>query len=296
MITTVARLQRMTCRAVLGAALTALPADAIATRASRPIETGEQRIAVVIGPIDAAAAAGSAFGWSARLPHGVMLHHVSIALVDATGRPFAGTAAWTAALLGSTGSWSMSLDRRSALVHTLELPRPLALHIEATDSIMVRGHVKIVSGSGPVHIQITLAYEPLGSPLTRFAVMPLAVRLTPRASVVEVPDAAVAHEWVAPVDGRLMVLLGLPADATGELVLEDVESGDTLWREILQPLTGEGFGRRADVVRVGAPVRAGRLYRLTLHAPGPAGTAPDGRQVHALLAPVRSALAVAARD
>jgi hypothetical protein len=92
-----------------------------------------------------------------------------------------------------------------------------------------------------------------------------------------------------------MALAGVPADLTGEMILEDAETGTAMWREVLQPVSGESFGRRGDVIRIGAQVQAGRRYRLTLRtADDVTDTAAAGLLLHALLMPVRSALIAAA--
>jgi hypothetical protein len=299
MITNGKRLQRISCGVVLSAliAAPAVAADSIASVVRITDEGGVHQIVVSIGPFEVTGPAGSSFAWSTRLPHGVMLHRVGVLLVDAFGQPFDGAPEWAAALsIGPTGA-SMPLVQRSILLYALELPRPLGLRLDPEDSVAVRGHVDADGTSAPLHVRITLDYEPLGGPLSRFAVLPLQLRLSGPADRAAGTDAAhVMREWQVPVDGRIMVIVGVPADASGELILEDVKSGAMVWHGILQPATGEGFGRATDVVRVGAAVQAGRFYRLTLRCADGGTTGVADRLVHALVAPVRTGVRVAVRN
>jgi hypothetical protein len=300
MITTGRQLQRMSCSMALSALLTAraVAADATTT-VVRFADVGDtQQIVVSIGPFEVAGAAQSGFAWSARLPHGVMLHRVSVELVDAVGLPYDSAPDWAATLFASSTAAGVHLVQLSSLMRALELPRPLGLRLDAEDSLAVRGHVRATGTSAPLHVRITLDYEPVDGPLSRVPVLPLLLRVAvPGDSAVDPGAGGSSRAWQAPVDGRIMVLVGVPLDAAGQLTLEDVESATILWHEILQPVTGEGFGRAGNVVRVGAAVQAGRVYRITLHcADGEAAAAMADRPVHALLAPSRTAMAVAVRD
>jgi hypothetical protein len=299
MITTGRQLQRMSCSIALSALLTAraVAADATTTVVRIIDVGGTQRIVVSIGPFEVGAS-GSGFAWGARLPHGVMLHRVSVELVDAVGLPHDPAPDWAATLFAGGTAHGVHLVQLSSVMHALELPRPLGIRLDAEDSLAVRGHVRATGTSALLHVRITLDYEPMDEPRSRFAVVPLPLRLTVRNASAAVPAAAhLTREWQAPVDGRIMVLVGVPLDAVGELTLEDVESATKLWHEILQPVTGEGFGRAGDVVRVGASVHAGRVYRITLHcADEAAAAALAGRPVHALLAPSPTAMPLAVRD
>ena len=299
MITTGKRLQRMSTGVVLSAliATPAVAADSIASVVRITDEGGVHQIVVSIGPFEVTGPSGSSFAWSTRLPHGVMLHRVSASLVDAFGQPFDGAPEWAASLSIGPAGVSVPLVHRSVLLHALELPRPLGLRLDPEDSVAVRGHVNADDISAPLHVRITLDYEPLGGALSRFAVLPLQLPLSGHADRAAVTDAAhVMREWQAPVDGRIMVFVGVPADASGELILEDVESGAMVWHGILQPATGEGFGQATDVVRVGAAVQAGRFYRLTLRCADGGITGMADRLVHALVAPVRTGMSVAMRN
>jgi hypothetical protein len=299
MIITGRRLQRMSFGVVLSAliAAPASAADSIASVVRIADEGGVHQIVVSVGPFEVTGPAGSSFAWSTRLPHGVMLHKVSVLLVDGSGQPFDGAPDWAAALsIGPTGA-SVPLVQRSMQMHALELPRPLGLRLDPEDSVAVRGRVNADGTSVPLHVRITLDYEPLGGPLSRFAVLAVQLPLSGRADRAAVTDAPhVMRAWQAPVDGRVMVIVGVPAAASGELILEDVESGAIVWHGILQPATGEGFGRATDVVRVGSAVQAGRFYRLNLRNADGGTTGMADRLVHALVAPVRTGMSVAMRN
>lgn len=295
MITTGKRLQRMSFGLTLSVLVTAT--DLAAANAGRTADHGRQRqIVVSIGPFDAFGPSGSSFAWATRLPGGVMLHRVIVELVDSAGRPFDGAAEWEASLAGGSTAMPVPLMHGRTLVREFDLPRPLGLRLEADDSIAVRGHVR-TPHVAVLHVRITLEFEPLGGPLSRFGVLPVQLHLSGAGdSADDGSGARTMREWQAPVDARVMVLVGLPIDAAGVLVLEDIESGATLWHEILQPVTGEGFGQTAGVVRVGVAVDAGRTYRLTLNCTAADTVCASDRLVHALLAPVRTAVTVALRD
>ena len=280
-MTTTARRIRISRSATLLAMALALPTAAqAATRA--PVE----QIVTVIGPF-AAGAAGTGFAWATALPAGAMLHGVTVELVDGAGlRIGSPAAAWTISASGG-GVDGLPLMARGPGLRTLSLPRPLGLRIEAGDSIALIG--TLAGADAPLSVRITIEYEPLADRLTRLAVLPLPLLLAAAGL-----DADATPAWQAPTDGRVMMLVGVPADATGVLRLEDALSGETIWHETLRPAGGAGFGRGDDVVTIGAPVQAGRSYRVTLAGADAAGA--GGRMVHVLLAPVRTVAAVTAEN
>lgn len=275
MITTDMRIQRISCSLLLSTLLFGATSAADAATA-RTMDAGRQ-IVIVIGPV----AGGTAFADAIQLPRAVMLHRVTIEVVSVSGDVF--DAATFEAFLTAMDASLGPLGHFDTGARTLELPRPLGLRLEAGESLAVRGTVS-TSLPDDLYVSIRLDCEPLDGPVSRLAVLPVRIRFA----------GAAVSEWRAPVDGRLMALAGVPDDVAGELILEDGETGAILWREILQPAAGEAFGRRGNVARVGAQVRAGRLYRLTLQAAPADGSAPAAPMVHALLMPVRATL-VAAR-
>lgn len=274
MITTDMRIQRTSCSLLLSTLL--FGATSAADAAAAPAMDAGRQVVIVIGPV----AGGAAFSDAVRLPHAVLLHRVTIEVVSVSGEVF--DAATFEAFLTAGDAGLGLLGRFNAGARTLELPRPLALRLEAGESLAVRGTVS-TSLPGELYVSVRLDCEPLDGPVSRLAVLPVHIQFA----------GAAVSEWRAPVDGRLMALAGVPSDLAGELILEDGETGAILWREIMQPAAGEAFGRRGDVARVGAQVRAGRLYRLTLQAAAADRSAPDAPLVHALLMPVRATLVTA---
>jgi hypothetical protein len=275
MITIDMRIQRISCSLLLSTLL--FGATSAADAAMAPTMDAGRQIVIVIGPV----AGGAAFADAVRLPSAVMLHRVTIEVVTVTGEVYG--AAMFEAFLTATDASLGPLGHFNAGARTVELPRPLGLRLEAGESLAVRGTMG-ASLPGDLYVSIRLDCEPLDGPVSRLAVLPVRVQF----------DGAAVSEWRAPVDGRLMALAGVPDDMAGELILEDGETGAILWREILQPAAGEAFGRRSDVTRVGAQVRAGRLYRLALQAVAGDRTPPATPLVHALLMPIGVTL-VAAR-
>jgi hypothetical protein len=283
------RIDHMACGLLVAALLSGpAAASAVAVDTGRPSvrvtdARAEQRIVIAIGPVAADPTGGATFAGAVRLPRAIMLHRVTITLSGTDGALADGTV-FEASLSGSdAGRGLRPLMHFAAGLQVVELPRPLGLQLEQGDSVAIHGSV---SGrpAGAVHVHVTLEYEPLEGPASRWAVVPVQIQL----------DGAAVSEWVAPVDGRVLAFAGV-SDVAGELILEDGETGAALWREVLQPSQGEAFGGRGDAVRVGAAIQAGRLYRLTLVSTE-SDAAPAGvRQVHALLMPIRSA-AVAARN
>jgi hypothetical protein len=271
------RFQQVCCSVLLSAMITAPAAAASTTLPGEPsvrLVDDAGRVVISLGPLssDGALVAGAV-----RLPRRIMLHRVSIEMLDADGGVLEGIT-FEATLGRASGD-----DALRPLVHltmvrsAFALPRPLGLRLDAGETVNVFG--SLGSGTGAaLYMNITLEYEPLDGPVSRLAALPLQIQVT---------DAP-GSEWRAPVDGRLMALAGLPANLSGELVLEDVETGAVVWREVLQSASSEAFSRLGDVVRVGAPVREGRMYRLTLRVHDSGDGIPTQR-VHGLLVPVQSA-------
>jgi hypothetical protein len=56
-----------------------------------------------------------------------------------------------------------------------------------------------------------------------------------------------------------------------------------IWRETVQPQTGEAFGGKADVVRVGVLLKSDRLYRLML-VTGAGEDVSESGGIHAMVA------------
>jgi hypothetical protein len=274
----ISRIQRATCSMVVAAVLsgpTAFAAAAADPPSVRILEgTGRGSLTFVVesATIDAG---GTTFEGAVLLSRGLMVHRIVTAVVGADGHiANAMEGGATLEVVIRTGDAGERMLLYFSHTGSLELPRPLGLRLDGGDMLAVRGRVQ-----GPVaaelRVRITLDFESVEGPLSRLAVLP-----------VPMPLSGKSYEWRAPVDGRLMAFAGLPTGITGELVLEDVEAASVLWRAVLTPPGNEGFSGRSDVVRVGSPVTAGRLYRIRLHLADPGASSEAGHVVHGLLVPM----------
>jgi hypothetical protein len=185
----------------------------------------------------------------------------------------------------AAGEWTVVVylvtgGRRTAVIWlgngqlSTELPRPLGIPFEAGDSLHV--HLAVLHEGGlPGGVRVSIDYEQRAEQTSRMPVLPL--RPAPGST------AATAHawDWTMAGDGRLMAVAGLRAEVIGEVLLQDAETGEVLWRETLQPDNAQAFGVTSDVVRSGVLLRAGRSYRLTII--GATVTAPV-----ALITPLRT--------
>jgi hypothetical protein len=265
--------ERLSCHVLLSAGLfMAAPVAAAEPDPSRLHvfdDAANRRLTIVVEHTATEAAGGRMLAGAVRLPRGMMVHRISVDVVDANGDD---VMSWfevsVAARFG--GLRALTVLEFTHHVRHLALPRPLGLRLDAGDSLAIEG-MGFDAGEAMIELRITLLYAPLDGPATRLAVLP--VRL-----LAEGGD----YEWRAPVDGRLMALTGLPATLDGELLLQDAETGAVLWRMELRPAGGEGFSGRSGVVHVGTAVEAGRTYRLTLPGPAAGSTAAEAA-VHGLL-------------
>jgi hypothetical protein len=251
-----------------------LGAEAVAAAASdvRVLDQpAEQRMLVSVAPLTA----GAAVTRVAVLPRGGMIHGLRVELYDVAGTPWTG--AWTVAVSAAPAGLQSSQIGLGHLRRRLELPRPLGIAITAGDSMLLR--IRIDGDSAhALQLRIVLDYEPQALVSSRIPVAPI------RAEATVAADAATAGwEWSVPVDGRVMAVAGLAVAHAAELVLMDVEAGTVIWRETVQPQTGEAFGGTADVVRVGVLLKSDRLYRLML-VRGPGDHVIDAGGIHALVA------------
>jgi hypothetical protein len=238
-------------------------------------DAAHRRLTIVVEHVAVPGADAVTLDGAVRLSRGLMVHRITVELA-AGDHAVDGAAPWFEASLGARiGGLAtpMTLDFSPGL-RALDLPRPLGLRLEAGDSLSVRARAH--GAGGVLQLRITLDYTPLEGPVSRLAVLPM--QLTPTGA---------SYEWEAPIAGRLMALAGLPSGMEGELLLQDVETGATLWRSALRAAGGEAFRGRDDVAHVGTPVQAGRRYRLTLQLTDSATR--SAHVVHSLLLPVPSA-------
>jgi hypothetical protein len=281
MIARASRFQRLFCQLLVAVALSC-PAALAGAESSQPgvrivDDAAHGRLTIVVERVRVGTAEPGSFDGAVRLSRGLMVHSITVEVVAMDGHARHGAAAgpWFEASLGARVGGlptTMMLDFSPAFP-ALDLPRPLGLRLDAGDSLWVRARADSATG-GELQLRIMLDYSPLEGPVSRLAVLP--VQLTPTGS---------SYEWEAPIAGRLMAFAGLPAGMEGELLLQDVETGSTLWRSVLHSAGSEAFSGRSDVAHVGTPVQAGRRYRLTLQLAD--GAVPAATHlVHTLLLPV----------
>jgi hypothetical protein len=251
-----------------------LSAEAAAAAASdvRVLDQpAEQRVLVNVASLTA----GAAVTRVAILPRAGMIHRLSVELYDGAGTPWAG--AWTVAVGAAPAGVQSPQIGLGHLRRQLELPRPLGIAVAAGDSMLLRIRID-GDGGQPLELRIVLDYEAQSALASRIAVVPVRVE-----AIAASAETTAGWEWRVPVDGRVMAVTGLVVAHAAELVLLDVEAGTVIWRETVQPQTGEAFGGKADVVRVGVLLKSDRLYRLML-VTGAGEDVSESGGIHAMVA------------
>jgi hypothetical protein len=204
-----------------------------------------------------------------RIARGGMLHHFSVEVVDTTGRRSPGSSTWAVTLLaGGSTERLETLARLDALTPDVQLPRPLGYELSQADSVVVA--VRSTSGARGESLVVSIDCEPLDGPVTQLAVRPMIQSDEPAMPA----SGAQSWEWRADTTGRLLAVIGLPLAHATSLVVEDAATGEPLWHAAVGTQgTATVFGQPSPVVRLGLPVQAGRVYRLTLaYTPGAAAT------------------------
>jgi hypothetical protein len=265
-------LQRVLPSLALAGCILGAEATAAAASDVRVLDQpAEQRILVSVAKLTA----GAAVTQVAILPRGGMIYRLSVELHDAAGTPWAG--AWTVTMGSAPAGLQSPQIGLGHLRRQLLLPRPLGIAIAAGDSMLLRIRIDGDSGQA-LQLRIALDYEPQALRSSRIAVVPIRIEATSGSD-----EATAGWEWRVPVDGRVMAVAGLVVAQAAELVLMDVEAGTVIWRETVQPQTGEAFGGTADVVRVGVLLKSDRLYRFML-VTGAGDDVIDAAGIHALVA------------
>lgn len=206
-----------------------------------------------------------------RVDSTVVLYRFRVIATDRSGA--------TAAEAGSTPEWEAtvfvapptdrgapprSLVQLSSRSRDVTLPRPLGYRLEAGDSIAV--HVVGASTARVTELQLVVDYEVGAGIASRLAVSPLPARAWEpdgHGATFAASAPGLEWRWTPDHDGRLLAIAGLPLEWVRDAVLEDAESGETLWTSPLRDASGRSvFGKGGDVVRLGVAVQAGRTYRL----------------------------------
>jgi hypothetical protein len=257
------------------------PAVASATEPQLTIvdHATEMRMVVTLRPVSA----GAELVQAGHLPRAGMLYRFRVELLGPAAVSGAGDG-WQVGLSVIQSGARVQLAQLGLATPERALPRPLGFQVEAGDSIHVSVQVP-TTAEEPLQLRVVIEYEPLDLPVSRLPI----IQLTALEAVVDGASPR-SWEWTAPVGGRVMVVTGLAVVSTGELVLEDVESGVVIWRETVQPRTGEAFESAPGIVRAGVTVQAGRAYRLTALGAGDTIPVTAGRgEVQAMLLPGRAA-------
>ena len=221
----------------------------------------------------------------------MVLHRIRAELTDSSGRPMPVSASWSARIaiqpqvLTPVARATLQL---SAGETEISFPKPLGVRLEAGDSLAVSLGVadSVSSSGGALWVRLTLDYEPVSAQGSRIAVLP--VELLSDSS--DAGDAenlpSRSWEWQSATSGRILVLAGPAVTGAVELRLEDVATGQLVWRTSL-PVSGSADQSQPRTVRLGARVDAGRSYRLTATYREPVAPVTSGESVRALMLPSR---------
>jgi hypothetical protein len=220
--------------------------------------------------------------------NGAILYRFTLEILTLDGRPCS-AAAWEATVFVVGSGVPAELVRLSAGRQDVTLPRPLGFSVGAGDSLGVRVRLCCDAGDS-VHLRLVAEYEPLQLRFSRFPAV--AAPAVPEASGT-LPES-VSWLWQTPVSGWLLALSGMDHVSSGELILQDAETGALIWRHRFeQPASGTTDAASA-VILVGTTVQAGRSYRLMVTSAAAAGFAAG--PVHALQAMVLPTPTVALRS
>jgi len=186
-----------------------------------------------------------------RMPRAAILHHFRGELVDAEGKRVVRRPDWSVTFLGATHDALAQLTSAKAVV---DLPRPYGVEVAEGDSMVVVAQVP--NGLDGAVLRLTIEYELPDERPTR-----LPVRLL--GAVME----ATSWTWRPQVDGRLVAISSPALAGAVNVVLEDVESGEELWRGPARGRAGAFVVGAGESIRVMARVEGGRAYRLRIVGP-----------------------------
>jgi hypothetical protein len=245
-----------TTAAALVAASALQPASAWAAEQTLQISSDADARRIEIAPTTAVPESA----WVGVLPGGAMVSRFAVELLDPVLTP---AGSWSIELSATLGGMAVRIARFDTGNAELVLPKPLGFRFDTGDSITIR----VLGAIAPRAWRIVADYEPLEGPISRIAVLPMAIDA-------DTPDhSADAQSWrfAAPVAGRILAVAGLASAAGAELSMADEESGASLWRETVSTGSDEAFGCAQGVVRAGVMIRAEHSYRFTVAGAGEAG-------------------------
>lgn len=212
-------------------------------------DSAEQKIVVVTGY----AVPGEEARWVGVLPTGGVVHRVRIEVVPrTTGSP----APWSVEVFAVVAGVAVHIARFDEHATDWSLPRPLGVRLSAGDSVNIRA--RLSAGAAPLAWRIVADYESFDAPQSRLAVLPFELAAAARES-----SGVASWEWRMALDGRLLAIAGVCVEGSAQLVLEDVESGVIVWREVVDAQTAAP-GCDGTVVRAGVVLGAGLTYRLSV--------------------------------
>lgn len=231
-----------------------------------------------------------------RLADAAILHRFRVTGDDsvflATGRE----GRWVATVIVGSGAGDGA--RHAARLHLssnrreFTLPSPLGLLVDAGD-VVVFEVTQAGGARSSERLRLFIDGDKVDGPATRLGVVAMAASAHRDGMPMQglaTERGEVTWEWSPAVDGRILAIAGSVWQNTRDLVLEDVTTGERLWE-----LTSRGdvaygaLSTAGDVIRLGVPVQAGRVYRLRATLRGVASGdhgAASGTLV-ALLLPVR---------
>jgi len=156
------------------------------------------------------------------------------------------------------------------------LPRPLGVALRAGDSITLVVHAPRLV------LLLSIDYEPLDGRGARLSVDPLSADLTSGDNA-----RAVSWEFSPEFGGRVLAVCGALLARAASVQLVSVTSGEVLWSLTLPVHAQHGSGEVRNVVRLGVPVRAGEIYRLTAILSDASGAVPTVLSATAMVLPER---------
>jgi hypothetical protein len=219
------------------------------------------------------------------------LHGYSVELVDAHGRPVPREVLHHVNILRADRRelFSTIMQRVGAAgaeTDDVRLPRILGYPVEKGDSLIVIAEFHNptpVSFEG-VQLRVRMPHTQPGDWPTPVRVYPFYIDVTPPAAPhgFDLPPGRSEASWEGrpAVSGRILGMGGHLHTHAVELRLEDVTEGEVIWRtEPMLDAAGELVGMPQSRLwwRLGLPVRADHVYRLTAVYDNPTGAAlPEG--------------------